>query len=168
MSDQSEWLDPEEFPFTEAELRAALKTWERIPGLEQLPSVIAQGLRECRVARDEARQALERGSRDLDVINYPVSVFPAEVWAHVADLSPAHLARVESFFFLRRANQRGKRVAEAMLAAGLNPRGATPPDILVRLDAEDVEADAQWQAFRAQVRAQALEDPGPGSSGGVT
>jgi hypothetical protein len=71
MSDSSDWLDPEEFPFSEAELREALKGWEQIPALEHLPSAIARGLRECRLAREEARQALERGSKDLSVLNYP-------------------------------------------------------------------------------------------------
>lgn len=153
MSDTNEWLDPDEFPFSEAELQEALRDWKRTPGLEHLPGEIARGLRECRVAREEARQALERGSRDLDVINYPVSMFPDEVWAHMADLSPAHLTRVESFFAQRRASQRDKRVAQAMSAAGLHPRSDPTPAILAQLDAEDREAEAQWQIFRQQVRA---------------
>ena len=164
MSDQSEWLDPEEFPFSEAELHEALKDWKRIPGLEHLATEIARGLRECRVAREESRQALERGSRDLDVINYPISVFPDEVWALMADLSPAHLARVESFFALRRANQRDRRVTQAMSAAGLNPSGTPTPEVLALVDAEDCEAEAQWQVFRAQVRERAMEERGPRSS----
>lgn len=168
MSDRSEWLDPEEFPFSEAELQEALEGWARTPGLEHLPSEIARGLRECRLAREEARVALARGSRDLDVINYPIPIFPDEVWALMADLSPAHLARVESFFAARRANQRDKRVAQAMLAVGLDPRGTPSPEILARLDAEDREADEQWLVFRAQVRAQGREKRGLGSSEGVT
>jgi hypothetical protein len=80
-------------------------------------------------------------------------MFPGEVWALMADLSPAHAARVDSFFIARRAKQRSNRVASAMLAAGLNPRDVAPADIIARLDAEDREADAQWLAFREQVRA---------------
>jgi hypothetical protein len=167
VSDRSEWLDPEEFPFSEAELQAALEGWAHTPGLEQLPGEIARGLRECRVAREEARQALARGSRDLDVINYPISMFPDEVWALMADLGPAHLTRVESFFAARRANQRDRRVAEAMLALGLDPRGTPSPEILAKLDAEDRKADEQWLVFRAQVRPQTREERGPGSSEGV-
>jgi CxxC motif-containing protein (DUF1111 family) len=80
-------------------------------------------------------------------------MFPGEVWALMADLSPAHAARVDSFFIARRAKQRSNRVASAMLAAGLNSRDVAPADIIARLDAEDREADAQWLAFREQVRA---------------
>ena len=168
MNDPNQWLDPEEFPFSEAELHAALNDWERIPGLEQLPAEIARGLRECRLAREEARQALARGSRDLEVINYPVSIFPDEVWALMADLSPEHLARVESFFAARRANRRDRRLAEAMLRAGLSPHSSPPSEILAKLDTEDREAEAQWVAFRSEVRAQMRGERGPGSGGGVT
>jgi hypothetical protein len=77
----AEWLDPEEFPFSEAELFAALKEWSVRIGHEELPSSIAQGLRECRGDRARAADAIARGSRDPEEINHAVAMFPPEVWA---------------------------------------------------------------------------------------
>lgn len=147
-----EWLDPEEFPFTEAELVAALGRWSAWLGHEELPRQIAQGVRECRVDRLRAAAAIARGSRDLEEINHSTFLFPDEVWALVADLSPAHADRVEAFLNARRAARRPHRLASAMHAAGLGSREAPTPEIIAAIDEEDRIADEQWIAFRAKVR----------------
>ena len=152
-----EWLDPEEFPFTEAELFAALGPWGASLGHDRLPREIAQGLRECRVDRLRAAGAIARGSRDLEEINHAVFLFPPEVWALLCELSPAHAERVESFRDDRRRASRAHRLATAMHLAGLHPRATPTPEIVATIDAEDAAADEEWKAFRARVR---RETPG--------
>ena len=153
MSDENtEWLDPEEFPFTETELLAALAPWSAFLGHEELPNEIAQGLRECRADRQRAAPAIARGSRDPEEINHAVALFPAEVWALLCELSPAHAERVESFLRKQRQKTRVHRLATAMYNAGLSPRAAPTPEIIATIDAEDASADVEWRKFRARVR----------------
>ena len=153
MNDQNpEWLDPEEFPFTEAELVAALERWSAYLGHEELPKEIARGLRECRVDRQRAADAIARGSHDPDEINHAVAIFPPEVWALLCELSPAHAGRVESFLREQREKRRAHRLATAMYQAGFNSRATPTAEIVATIDAEDTSEDAAWRAFRAQVR----------------
>lgn len=148
----ADWLDPEEFPFSEAELVAALEPWSSQAGLDDLPARIAQGLRECRLDRARAAAARARGSRDPTEINYATTMFPDEVWALMAELSPQHAERVEAFFGEQRRQRRAQRLAHAMYRAGLNPRATPTAAVVSEIDAEDARIDAAWQQLRVTVR----------------
>jgi hypothetical protein len=142
-------LDPEECPFTEAEIVAAARLWPEPAERDALVQSIITGVREAYADRVRALAALARGSREVDEINYGIVIFPYEIFGLVAALSPAHADRVEIWRANRRAARRSQRVAQAMWNAGCNPRDAATPAVLAQIDAEDRDWDEQWKAMRA-------------------
>jgi hypothetical protein len=163
-----DWLDPEEFPFTEAELTSALVPWGSYPGCEQLAVAIAEGLREARAGRERALAALARDSRDLEEIDHGIFLFPTEVWALMAELSADHAERVEAFLRERQRQQRPQRLASAMLRAGLSPHATPTAAVVAEIDAEDRATEVQWQEFRDRVRRDVLGNAGREGARGVT
>jgi hypothetical protein len=155
-----DWLDPDEFPFTGAELTSALVLWSSHPGCEQLAEAIAEGLRESRVERERALAALARGSRDLEEINHGIFLFPSEVWALMAELSADHAERVEAFRRERQRQQHPQRLARAMSRAGLSADASPTAAVVAEIDSEDRATEVEWQEFRAQVRRDVLGSAG--------
>lgn len=148
----TDWLDPDEFPFTEAELTLALKPYASLPGFQDLARIMAEGLREVRDHNQRASAALARGSRNPEEINTGVYIFPEFVLALLAELSPGHAERVESLRRERRRSTRPQRLRSAMYRDGHHPSTPPVPDIEAAIDAEDHDEERRWQALCLQVR----------------
>ena len=152
MDAKLEQLDPEQFPFTEAELRAALALAERHSELRQLADDIVRGIRDERESRHRAADALARGARDPLEINPEIYLYPSEMIALLAELSPDLERRVAQWRLHQRQQSRPRRRRHAMFQAGLDPRSAPPAAIEAQLTAEDELQEQEWRRLREAVR----------------
>ena len=153
MTSETEYLDPEQFPFTESELRAAMALPGPFAAMEQLADDIVRGIREERESRELAAAALARGSRDPAEINAWIYLYPYEVIALLAELSPDLEQRVLAWRLRQRDDRRADRVRQATFRAGLDAREGPPSSINAQLAAEDELDEQRWSALRETVRA---------------
>jgi len=148
-----DYLDPEQFPFTESELRAAMALPGHLPAMEQLANDIVTGIRDERDSRVRSAAAIARGSRDPLEINPEIYLYPYEVVALLAELSPDLEQRVAVWRRHQHDAVHADRIRQAMSNAGLDPRAAPPTSITTELAVEDDLRERQWRALRETVRA---------------
>jgi hypothetical protein len=152
-------LDPEEFPFTEAELCVAL----------------AQVLDMAEATHESARHAAgirweveERASFAARLAAPPTATsaaaigssfgsgiymwYPAEALALLTLLDPALAERVHAHRHARRLADRGPRVRRAVWRATGAVDVPVPAAVAVALDAEDAAAERAWDAVVTKMR----------------
>ena len=147
-----DFIDPEDFPFTEDEVYRAWRLLGSEADAREIAAIIALGGRENRVSRLAALAARARGSRDPAEVNYPVLAVPAELFALLAALSPELETRVERYRAATREESRLSRVRNHAFRLRV-PLDQDPPapEVLAAIAAEDRAVDEAWAGLRAAV-----------------
>lgn len=143
-------LDPQTYPFTEAEVYAAFRQTESIRQAKYLARFVADGVRGQRQSQRAAQAAIARGSRDPMEIN-PAAFGIPDALPLLALSSNAMRQRVEARRAAERAGWRQRdivAVARQLLTEELST-GRSPDSIL---DARYATEDAEWHATLDSLR----------------
>ncbi len=139
-------IDPEDFPFGEAELRAALcqvLSAERAAARAQEHAIALRGVRQ---ERDVYRAKVATGYIDTPFISYPAYIWEEpEVLALLSRLSEVHAARVAAHRARRVAVDRPLRARQALWRTTGQLDVQLPPEVEAQLDAEDRKAESAWR-----------------------
>ncbi|QJR37156.1 hypothetical protein [Gemmatimonas groenlandica] len=137
----SNFLDPQAFPFTEKELRAAVFLLAPGASGEELFHAVLDACASVRSENARATEARLRGSIEPEDINDAVLSLPTELYAALAVSDPTTEQRVEALLAGWRALNRKAWSQQLM------------PDVLPTLDEAEAQALAEWSSMKARLAA---------------
>ncbi len=145
------YLDPDQFPFTADEVRAAVEWLAEGADREALAGFILEVCARLRAEKERAALARARGSTDPEDINDIVLAFPEELYAALSLAGPDTALRVVTLLSGWRAQTVRSRRHLVMREHGCHQNAQPTAAVLAELEAFEGSIVAAWDSVRAKV-----------------
>ena len=154
-------LDPDDFPFTEADLLLAFRKTCALDEASFRTATVVEGIMEQIASEEAAAAARARGSKDPREVNSITVAFPWPVLLTLASASPELRERVDMLRRKWRAQQHSSRLMESAMHVPGWTRQNEVPSRAHEAVAKLYEAEERdWEAALAQFQFEHLSGDG--------